>query len=97
MSTGPNFMIIILKRGLLPCYNPGRQNIKIDAIIVKLKERESYSDEKIMNDIRNLQDTIFDNRANSPQIPDRFYFKYRDQCEETAQEITKELEKLITS
>jgi len=71
--------------------------IKIDAIIVKLKERESYSDEKIMNDIRNLQDTIFDNRANSPQIPDRFYFKYRDQCEETAQEITKELEKLITS
>lgn len=68
---------------------------KIDDIIVILKCKEIYTDEQLKNDVRVLQDMIFDNRAISPLIPDKFYFKYRDNDEETAKSSNKELVELI--
>jgi hypothetical protein len=75
--------------------NLNHLKIEIDDIMEGLKEKESYPDEKLQNDIRYLQDMIFENRTTSPLIPDIFYFRYRDQYEEIAQASTKELLELI--
>ncbi|ODM27600.1 hypothetical protein A7W90_16025 [Clostridium sp. Bc-iso-3] len=68
---------------------------KLDSIIERLRAKELYPDEKLQNDIRCLQDMIFENRSASPLIPDRFYFRYRDRYEDIAQTSNKELVELI--
>jgi len=76
-------------------HNLNDMKSKLDDIIEKLKSKDSYPDDKLQNDIRCLQDMIFDNRSVSPLIPDRFYFRYRDRYEEIAKASNKELVELI--
>lgn len=68
---------------------------KIDEIILKAKSGNFYSEEKLISDSRRLQDMIFDNRSLSPLIPDRLYFKHRNQYEMDAQDTNKELIRTI--
>jgi len=68
---------------------------KIDDIIVKLKRKELYDNVQLQNDIRFLQDMIFDNRSTSPLVPDKIYFKYRNNDEETAKASNMELVELL--
>lgn len=70
---------------------------KLNEIIEKLKIHEPYPEEHFQNDIRSLQDLIFDNRLVGPLIPDKFYFKYRDRDEVVAQISNEELVELIKS
>ena len=68
---------------------------KLDDIIERLKAKDLHTDEKLQNDVRCLQDMIFENRSASPLIPDKFYFIYRNRYEEIAQSSNNELVDLI--
>lgn len=67
---------------------------KLDEITEKLKLNK-YPEEQLNMDVRSLQDMIFNNRASSPVIPDKFYFWYRDNDEVIAESTNKELIDLI--
>lgn len=64
---------------------------KLDEIISKAENSEHYSDEQLLNDSRCLQDMIFDNRALSPLISDKLYFRHRDSFEQIAYDTNNEL------
>ena len=64
---------------------------KLDEIISKAENSEPYPDEQLINDSRCLQDMIFDNRASSPLIPDKLYFRQRDSYEQIAYDTNNEL------
>lgn len=64
---------------------------KLDEIISKAENIEHYSDEQLLNDSRCLQDMIFDNRALSPLISDKLYFRHRDRFEQIASDTNNEL------
>jgi hypothetical protein len=68
---------------------------KLDEIIIRIKSGNSYSDGQLTNDLRCLQDMIFENRSSSPLIPNKLYFRHRNRYEEIAQETNKELVKSI--
>ena len=62
--------------------NLNHMKCKLDEIISKAENIEHYSDEQLLNASRCLQDMIFDNRALSPLISDKFYFRHRDKFEQ---------------
>ena len=64
---------------------------KLDEIILRAENSDSYPNEQLINDSRCLQDMIFDNRASSPLIPDKLYFGKRKKYEEIAQDTNREL------
>ena len=64
---------------------------KLYEIISKAENIEHYSDEHLLNDSRCLQDMIFDNRASSPLVPDKLYFRQRDSYEQIAYDTNNEL------
>ncbi len=64
---------------------------KLDEIIQKIQSGNYYTDEQLATDTRCLQDMIYENRALSPLIPDKFYFKYRNKYEEVAQATNRDL------
>ncbi|MHC1685935.1 MAG: S-4TM family putative pore-forming effector [Clostridiaceae bacterium] len=71
--------------------NLNHMKSKLDEIISKAENSEPYPDEQLINDSRCLQDMIFDNRASSPLIPDKLYFRKRNKYEEIAQDTNREL------
>ena len=64
---------------------------KLDEIILRAENSDSYPNEQLINDSRCLQDMIFDNRASSPLIPDKLYFRQRDSYEQIAYDTNNEL------
>lgn len=64
---------------------------KLDEIILRAENSDSYPNEQLINDSRCLQDMIFDNRASSPLIPDKLYFGKRNKYEEIAKDTNREL------
>ena len=64
---------------------------KLDEIILRAENSDSYPNQQLINDSRCLQDMIFDNRASSPLIPDKLYFGKRDKYEEIAKDTNREL------
>ena len=64
---------------------------KLDEIILRAENSDSYPNEQLINDSRCLQDMIFENRASSPLIPDKLYFGKRNKYEEIAKETNREL------
>ncbi|MFC6040328.1 S-4TM family putative pore-forming effector [Paenisporosarcina macmurdoensis] len=71
--------------------------IKLNEIIEKLKVKEHYPKEQLDNDIRSLQDLIFENRLIISLTPDKFYFRYRDRDEGIAAASNEELIDLINN
>lgn len=71
--------------------NLNHMKVKLDEIIIRIKSGNSYSDGQLTNDLRCLQDMIFDNRSSSPLIPDKLYFRHRNRYEEIALETNKDL------
>lgn len=68
---------------------------KLNEIIEKLKAKEHYPENQLNDDIRSLQDLIFENRLIGSLTPDKFYFKYRDKDESIAAASNEELVELI--
>lgn len=62
---------------------------KLEGIIKQLKY-DLYQETQLNIDIRLLQDMIYENRANSPLIPEKFYFYYRNNDEVTAKDTNEE-------
>jgi hypothetical protein len=71
--------------------------IILESIIEKLKNKEVYLINEFNNDVRCLQDMIYENRRISPVVPDFFYKHYRNRYEDTANETNIELIKLINT
>lgn len=75
--------------------NLNHMKSKLDDIIERLKNKKEYPDDQLNNDVRCLQDMIFDNRSVSPLIPDKFYFRNRDRYEKIAEATNSELVGLL--
>lgn len=85
----------ILKNNSYSIENLKNAKITIESIIDRIKNQGTYPIDQFQNDIRCLQDIIYENRKITVLISDLFYKYFRNEYENTAESTNLELNKLF--